>query len=461
MSPADHLALPDGFLLGASTAAYQIEGAVTEGGRGASVWDTFCDEPGRVVDGSSGAVACDHFHRYGEDVALMAELGLDGYRFSIAWPRIQPDGTGPANPAGLDFYDRLVDALLAAGVAPMATLYHWDLPQALEDGGGWLARDTAERFAEYAATVGAHLGDRVAHWIPVNEPNVVTMLGYATGIHAPGRRLMFDALPVAHHLLLGHGLAVGALRAAGATSVGPANNHMPVWAATDSDDDRAAADLYDTLWNRMFSEPMLRGRYPEGFAELMPGPVAEDLATIAAPLDFYGVNYYNPMRIAGPGTDLPSVDLVPSEGLPFVPVAIEGYPLTGFGWPVVPDGLREMLVRLRDEYGDALPPVFVTESGCAYDDEPDSSGEVHDPDRIAYLDAHLGAIAQAVAEGVDVRGYFTWSLIDNFEWAEGYTKRFGLVHVDYPTQRRTRKDSFGWYRDVIAAQHARSGGATG
>lgn len=461
MPPADHLALPEGFLLGASTAAYQIEGAVTEGGRGASVWDTFCDEPGRVVDGSSGAVACDHFHRYGEDVALMAELGLDGYRFSIAWPRIQPDGSGPANPAGLDFYDRLVDALLAAGVAPMATLYHWDLPQALEDRGGWLARDTAERFAEYAATVGARLGDRVAHWIPVNEPNVVTMLGYATGIHAPGRRLMFDALPVAHHLMLGHGLAVGALRAAGATSVGPANNHMPVWAATDSDDDRAAADLYDALWNRMFSEPMLRGRYPEGFAELMPGPVAEDLATIAAPLDFYGVNYYNPMRIAGPGTDLPSVDLVPSEGLPFVPVAIEGYPLTGFGWPVVPDGLREMLVRLHDDYGDSLPPVFVTENGCAYDDEPDAAGEVHDPDRIAYLDAHLGAIAQAVAEEVDVRGYFTWSLIDNFEWAEGYTKRFGLVHVDYPTQRRTPKDSFGWYRDVIAAQHARSGGATG
>jgi beta-glucosidase len=461
MPPADHLALPEGFLLGASTAAYQIEGAVTEGGRGASVWDTFCDEPGRVVDGSTGAVACDHFHRYGEDVALMAELGLDGYRFSIAWPRIQPDGSGPANPAGLDFYDRLVDALLAAGVAPMATLYHWDLPQALEDRGGWLARDTAERFAEYAATVGARLGDRVAHWIPVNEPSVVTMLGYATGIHAPGRRLMFDALPVAHHLMLGHGLAVGALRAAGATSVGPANNHMPVWAATDSDDDRAAADLYDALWNRMFSEPMLRGRYPEGFAELMPGPVAEDLATIAAPLDFYGVNYYNPMRIAGPGTDLPSVDLVPSEGLPFVPVAIEGYPLTGFGWPVVPDGLREMLVRLHDDYGDALPPVFVTENGCAYDDEPDAAGKVHDPDRIAYLDAHLGAIAQAVAEGVDVRGYFTWSLIDNFEWAEGYTKRFGLVHVDYPTQRRTPKDSFGWYRDVIAAQHARSGGATG
>jgi beta-glucosidase len=461
MSPADHDALPPGFLLGASTAAYQIEGGAAEGGRGRSVWDTFCDEPGRIVDGSSGAVACDHFHRYPEDVALMAELGLDGYRFSIAWPRIQPDGAGPANPAGLDFYDRLVDALLAAGVAPMATLFHWDLPQALEDRGGWLARDTAERFAEYAATVGARLGDRVAHWIPVNEPNVVTMLGYATGRHAPGRRLMFEALPVAHHLLLGHGLAVGALRAAGATSVGPANNHMPVWAATDSAEDRQAADLYDALWNKLFSEPMLRGRYPEGFADLMPGPVTEDLAVIAAPLDFYGVNYYSPMRIAAPGTDLPTTDQVPTEGLPVVPVVIEGYPVTGFGWPVVPDGLRELLVSLRDEHGAALPPVFVTESGCAYDDEPDATGAVHDPERIAYLDAHLAAVARAVAEGVDVRGYFTWSLIDNFEWAEGYTKRFGLVHVDFATQRRTPKDSFAWYRDRIAAQHARSGGGAG
>jgi beta-glucosidase len=447
--------LPTGFLLGASTAAYQIEGAVDEGGRGPSVWDTFCAQPGRVVDGSSGAVACDHVHRYREDVALMAELGLDGYRFSVSWPRIQADGTGPALAAGLDFYDRLVDALLEAGVAPMATLFHWDLPQALEDAGGWLVRGTAERFAEYAALVGGRLADRVAHWIPVNEPNVVTMLGYATGVHAPGRTLMFDALPAAHHLLLGHGLATAALRSVGAAAVGTATNHMPVWAATPSDEDRAAADLYDALWNRMFADPVLRGRYPEGFAELMPGTVHDgDLATIAAPLDFYGLNYYNPMRVAGPGTDLPSVDLVPHEGLPFVPVAVEGYPLTAFGWPVVPDGLREILVRLRDDYGDALPPVLVTENGCAYDDVPDEAGEVHDPQRVAYLDAHLRAIGDAITQGVDVRGYYTWSLMDNFEWAEGYTKRFGLVHVDYPTQRRTRKDSFRWYAALCAAHRA-------
>jgi beta-glucosidase len=449
-------ALPPDFLLGASTAAYQIEGATDEGGRGPSVWDTFCAQPGRVVDASSGAVACDHVHRYREDVALMAELGLDGYRFSVSWPRVQADGTGPGLAAGLDFYDRLVDALLEAGIAPMATLFHWDLPQALEDGGGWLVRGTAERFAEYAALVGERLADRVAHWVPVNEPNVVTMLGYATGVHAPGRTLMFDALPVAHHLLLGHGLATAALRSVGAAAVGTATNHMPVWPATSGEEDTAAADLYDGLWNRMFADPVLRRRYPEGFADLMPGDTVRDgdLETIAAPLDFYGLNYYNPMRVAGPGTDLPAVDAVPREGLPFVPVAVEGYPLTAFGWPVVPDGLREILVRLRDDYGDALPPVVVTENGCAYDDVPDATGAVHDPERIAYLGAHLRAVGEAIAQGVDVRGYYTWSLMDNFEWAEGYTKRFGLVHVDYATQRRTRKDSFRWYADLCAAHRA-------
>ena len=458
MSDASGLHLPPSFLLGASTAAYQIEGAVDEGGRGRSVWDTFCAEPGRIVDGSSGAVACDHYHRYAEDVALMADLGLDGYRFSVAWPRVQPDGTGPANPEGLAFYDRLVDALLDAGVAPMLTLFHWDLPQALEDAGGWLVRDTAERFADYAAILGEALGDRVAHWMPVNEPNVVTMLGYATGIHAPGRTMMFDALPVAHHLLLGHGLAVGALRAAGAASIGTANNHSPVWPARDSEADREAARLYDTLWNRLFADPILRGRYPDDLGDLMPAPVAADLEAISAPLDFYGVNYYNPVRVAAPGSDLtgltPLTQLT-AEGWPFVPVAVEGYPRTAFDWPVVPDGLRDLLVGMHQEYGEALPPVFITESGCAYDDAPDADGAVHDPARIEYLDAHLRAVAAAVEAGVDVRGYYTWSLMDNFEWAEGYTKRFGLVHVDYATQRRTPKDSYRWYADLIAAQRAR------
>ncbi len=449
--------LPAGFTFGASTAAYQIEGAVTEDGRGRSVWDTFCEQPGRIVDGSSGAVACDHYHRYAEDVDLMAGLRLDGYRFSVAWPRVVPDGSGAVNPAGLDFYDRLVDSLLAAGVAPMATLFHWDLPQALEDGGGWLERSTAERFAEYAGVVGERLADRVAHWIPVNEPNVVTMLGYATGLHAPGRTLLFDALPVAHHLLLGHGLAVAALRAAGVRSIGTANNHTPVRAASDVAADRDAAALYDGLWNGLFADPVLRGRYPDGFGDLMPGPVAEDLRAIAAPLDFYGVNYYNPTRVAAPGSDLAQVSQAPTvDGIPFVLVELdEDHPRTGFGWPVVPDGLRDLLVGLHEEYGAALPPVVVTENGCAYDDPVSPDGAIHDDRRVDYLASHLRAVGEAVAAGVDVRGYFTWSLIDNFEWAEGYTKRFGLVHVDYATQRRTPRDSYGWYRDVIAAHRSR------
>ncbi|HEX6878533.1 MAG TPA: GH1 family beta-glucosidase [Nocardioidaceae bacterium] len=443
--------LPEGFVFGTSTASYQIEGAVDEDGRGRSVWDTFCSEPDRILDGSSGAVACDHYHRHAEDVALMKGLGVDSYRFSIAWPRVQPDGSGAANEKGLAFYDRLVDELLAAGITPMATLFHWDLPQALEDDGGWMNRDTAERFGEYAAIVAARLADRVGHWIPVNEPNVVTFLGYGLGMHAPGKRLLFDALPVAHHLLLGHGVAVRALREAGAQSVGTANNHTPVWAATDSAEDREAAMAYGALWNRLFAEPMLLGRYPHGYEAGMPGPVAEDLKVIGSPLDFYGVNYYNPTRIAGPSTPAVDGDPYAGEGMPFVVLPIEGYPRTDFDWPVVPEGLRDLLVMLSQEYDGQLPPVFVTESGCAYNDEPDATGRVADQRRIDYLDGHLRAVGQAITAGVDVRGYFTWSLIDNFEWAEGYTKRFGLVHVDFETQRRTPKDSYRWFAEMIAA----------
>jgi beta-glucosidase len=448
--------LPDGFEFGASTAAYQIEGATTEDGRGPSTWDTFCARPGRIIDGSSGEVACDHYHRYVEDVALMQRLGLNGYRFSIAWPRIQPAGSGRVNAKGLDFYDRLVDELLARNIQPMATLFHWDLPQALEDSGGWLSRDTTDRFAEYATLVGMRLADRVAHWIPVNEPNVVTMLGYALGKHAPGKQLMFDALPAAHHLLLAHGRAVNALRSVAARSVGCANNHTPVWPASGDDEDREAGSAYATLWNRLFSDPMLRGSYPEGFDALMPGPVVEDLDVISAPLDFYGVNYYNPTRVAGPDSKLaPDAGVPDMHGLPFKVVAVEGYDRTDFGWPVVPDGLRDLLVMMSHEYDGVLPPIYITESGCAYDDEPDANGRVADAARVAYLDGHLRAVGQAIEAGVDVRGYYTWSLIDNFEWAEGYTKRFGLVHVDYQTQQRTPKDSFHWYGDVIAAHRSR------
>jgi beta-glucosidase len=447
--------LPSGFRFGASTAAYQIEGAADEDGRGPSVWDTFCARPGTIADGSSGAVACDHYHRYPEDVGLMKELGIGGYRLSVSWPRIQPEGSGRANPAGLAFYDRLVDTLLEAGVRPMVTLFHWDLPQALEDRGGWLQRDTVERFAEYATLLGMRLGDRVEHWCPVNEPNIVTMLGHALGVHAPGKQLMFDALPVAHHLNLAHGRAAAALRATGARSVGTANNHAPVWAATDAAEDVNAAALYDVLLNRIFADPMLLGRYPEGFADLMPGPVAEDLAVISAPVDFYGVNYYSPARVADPASPIPPRPGVALENAPFKVVEVEAYPRTAFDWPVVPDGLRELLVGLKTAYGEKLPPIYITENGCAYDDKVGVDGKVHDDDRIAYLDAHLRAVAQAVDEGVDVAGYYTWSMLDNFEWAEGYTKRFGLVHVDYDTQQRTPKDSFAWYRDVIAAHATR------
>jgi beta-glucosidase len=444
MIPVAHPLLPPGFRFGASTSSYQIEGAAGEDGKGPSIWDTFSHEPGRIADGSTGDVACDHYHRLDEDLDLMQRLGLGGYRFSISWPRVLPTGSGHPNEAGLGFYERLVDGLLVRGIQPMATLFHWDLPQDLEDAGGWLNRDTVDRFAEYAALVGERLSDRVEHWIPVNEPNVVTMLGYGNGVHAPGKALGFDALPVAHHLLLAHGRAAIALRAAGAASIGCANNHAPMWPASEDEADVGASKLFDALWNGMFSEPMLFGRYPLDLAPLVePVVQAGDLATIRQPLDFYGVNYYNPMRIAAADEDAP---------MPFEPLEILGYPTTDSGWPVVPDALREWLITLRARYRAALPPIVITESGCSYGTEPDADGVVDDQARIDYLDAHLRAVAVAVRAGVDVRGFYTWSLMDNFEWAEGCTQRFGLVHVDYGTQVRTPKRSFDWYAETIRVQ---------
>jgi beta-glucosidase len=444
---------PD-FLWGVATAAYQIEGAVTEGGRGLSVWDTFSAEPGRTANGDTGAVACDHYHRYAEDVALMKDLGVDAYRFSFAWPRIQPSGSGPANAEGLAFYDRLVDALLAQGIEPVPTLFHWDTPQALEDAGGWMLRDIADRFAEYAAILGERFSDRIGRWITINEPMVVTMFGYAVGAHAPGMQLSFDALPVAHHQLLAHGRAAQALRTAGARSIGIASNHGPTWPATDSEDDRAAAALYDNLVNWMFADPVILGEYPDGIGDGMPGPVADDLALIGGSVDWFGINYYMPSLIGAPGggADTGVTDgFVLPEGLPFEPRAIDGRERTDFGWPVVPEGFGEILQAFATRYGDRLPPIYITENGCAINDGPDESGRVADRRRIEYLDGHLRALRQAMDAGVDVRGYFHWSLLDNFEWAAGYSQRFGLVHVDYATQRRTPKDSFAWYRDMIAS----------
>ncbi|MBO0829833.1 MAG: beta-glucosidase [Streptosporangiales bacterium] len=450
------LSFPAGFRWGVAATAYQIEGAADEDGRGPSVWDTFTAQPGRVADGRDGRVACDHYHRYHEDVALMRDLGVGAYEFSLSWSRVQPTGSGPANDAGLAFYDRLVDALCAAGITPVAILYHWDHPQPLEDAGGWTSRDMTARFADYATLAADRLADRVPFWITMSEPQVLTLLGYATGVHAPGRALMFDALPVAHHLLYGHGLATEALRAAGARDVGIVENHMPVWPASESDADAGAAQAYDLLYNHLFADPVLLGRYPsEEVGAAMPGPVAEDLRTIGAPLDFYGVNYYMPALVGAPRTDGPTggAGLVNAmtmpAGLPFELRPVDGYPRTGFGWPVVPDGLRQVLVGLRDRYGERLPPVYVTENGCSYDDRLDETGRVRDERRIAFHDGHLRAVRAAIDAGVDVRGYFAWSIMDNFEWAEGLTQRFGLVHVDYDTLVRTPKDSYHWYREVI------------
>jgi beta-glucosidase len=455
---------PDGFLWGTATAAYQIEGAVAEDGRGTSIWDAFCAEPGRIRNGDTGEVACDHYHRWAEDVALMAGLGVNAYRFSVAWPRIQPEGRGAANAAGLDFYDRLVDALAERGIEPALTLYHWDLPQALEDRGGWMNRDTAHRFAEYAALVADRLGDRVPTWITLNEPFVHMTEGYGLGTHAPGRALLLDALPAAHHMLLGHGLAVPALRERTAGRITITNNYSPVRAATGSAADRAAAAAFDALQNRLFTDPVLLGGLPDltayGIGGDPPFVRDGDLRAVSVPIDRLGVNYYSPTMVAAPhsapvpsGPSGASVlgevgDRLDGAGLPFQDVPIEGHPSTAFGWPVVPDGLRELLVGLRDRYGDALPPVLVTENGCSARDEPGRP----DLERIAYLDGHLRALHRAVEAGVDVRGYFVWSLLDNFEWAEGYDQRFGLVHVDFATQERTPKASYHWLRGQLEAQ---------
>ncbi|MDI2130102.1 GH1 family beta-glucosidase [Yinghuangia seranimata] len=441
---------PASFVWGVATASYQIEGAAAEDGKGPSIWDTFVRRPGAVRDGHTGDVGCDHYHLLDQDVELMRRLGLDAYRFSLSWPRVLPTGSGTVEPRGLDFYDRLVDRLLEAGVTPTPTLFHWDLPQALEDEGGWLNRETADRFAEFTSVAAERLGDRVKRWITLNEPFIHMAFGYAFGTHAPGRALMLDALPVAHHQLLGHGLATAALRAAVPDAqVLISNNCTPVRHRSDarSDADLAAGSAYDALHNRMFNDPLLLGSYPDLSAYGMEDPAwggvvrDGDLATIAAPLDGLGINYYNPTWVTAPADSaaLLPFDLAEPE---------EAYRRTAFDWPVVPDGLTELLTGLKARYGDALPPVWITENGCS------QPAGLDDRARIDFLAGHLGAVADAMAQGVDVRGYFTWSLMDNFEWAEGYHQRFGLVEVDFDTQTRTPRASFDWYRDLIASQRA-------
>ncbi|MFC5907094.1 GH1 family beta-glucosidase [Streptacidiphilus monticola] len=441
MEPLD-LTLPRDFLWGVATSAYQIEGAVSEDGRTASIWDTFCRVPGAVAGGETGDTACDHYHRMPQDVALIAGLGVDAYRFSLSWPRIQPGGKGPANPRGLAFYDRLVDELLAKGIRPWITLYHWDLPQELEDNGGWPARDTAERFADYAELCVRQLGDRVRWWTTLNEPWCSAVLGYELGIHAPGRNDRGDSLAAVHHLLLGHGLAAQRLRAAAGhpVQVGITLNTTHAIPADDRPASVAAAHHADGLGTRLYLDPLVHGRYPADVVDALHRenvhlPLHDgDLADIAQPLDFLGVNYYTSHVVGADG-----------------PVRRD-LPRTAMDWEIHPEGLTDHLVRLGRDYPGL--PLYVTENGAAFDEPAPSGGEVADPRRTAYLDAHLRAVAAAHAQGADVRGYFAWSLMDNFEWAEGYAKRFGLVHVDYPTQRRTLKQSARWYAATVARSRA-------
>jgi beta-glucosidase len=454
--------LPPGFELGVAMASYQIEGAVHEGGRGTSIWDTFSHTPDKVARGDTGDVACDHFHRYPEDVALMADLGVDAYRLSVAWPRIQPDGRGPVNRQGVDFYSRLVDTLLGRGITPVVTLYHWDLPQALEDAGGWPHRDTAHRFADFAVSVQEHLGDRVQRWITLNEPYCSSVLGYGTGRHAPGVKDAGAALAAAHHLLLGHGLAVDAMREHDAhASYGITLNLEPVSALTDRPADHRAAARSLVLSNLLFSDPVLAGRYPEAAREIWSAASDfsflrdGDLETTSVPLDFLGVNYYFPARVRDVPHDEPEPALRRIDDLGTASPLLADDEVTEMGWPVDADGLRRLMLWLHETYP-GLPPVYVTENGRAAADTVEA-GAVEDTDRIRYVDGHLRALARAVEAGVDVRGYFLWTLLDNFEWAAGYAKRFGLVHVDYDTLERLPKASFEWYREVIASRVTETG----
>jgi beta-glucosidase len=459
------VSFPESFLFGTSTAAYQTEGSVDAGGRGVSIWDTFSHTPGRTRNGDTGDVAAGHFLRLEEDLDLVAELGADAYRFSVSWPRIQPAGRGAANPAGLDFYRRMADGLRARGIAPILTLYHWDLPQPLEDAGGWPHRDTASRFADFAGIVVAALGDRVSRWTTLNEPWCSAWLGYGTGHHAPGDRDLGRAAAATHHLLYGHGLAVQAIRAAApAVEVGISLNPTLARPATGHDDDVAAAWRLDGNCNRLFLDPLFRGCYPADMLEHYRGhrPGFEvirdgDLKVISAPLDFLGVNYYTPRVVAAAaraaaarmaGYCVPAGEPDPIlADMGMIPVVRPDFERTAMGWEVEPDGLTELLTRIGGEYPPI--PIMVTENGAAYSDYVGPDGAVRDPERVRYLDAHLRAILAARESGVDVRGYFVWSLIDNFEWAHGFSKRFGLVWVDYPSGTRIRKDSFRWYRETV------------
>ena len=439
---------PDDFHWGAATASYQIEGAWREDGKGESIWDRFTHTEGRIRNGDTGDVACDSYHRHAADIALLREMNLTSYRFSIAWPRIQPEGSGPAHAKGIDYYGRLIDDLLAAGIRPFPTLYHWDLPQRLQDRGGWPERDTAGRFADYAETAMRAFGDRVDHWLIFNEPSIFTVMGYLAGIHAPGIRDLEAYLRATHTVNLAQGEALRAMRAVRSDSaIGTAFNMSPCQPDGDSEQDAAAAERWHALVNLWFLETALRGRYPEAFVD---GPPLErmgvregDMERVKAPLDFLGINLYSRTFVKHATDDAWGVGAIASR-----PMGGDDGPKTDFGWEVWPDALYEMLMRVTRDFDS--PAIEITENGCSYGDAPDAQGVVHDTRRIEFYRGYLGAVARAIAEGADVRGYHAWSLLDNFEWSEGYSQRFGLAYVDFPTGERTLKDSGRWYGRVAA-----------
>ena len=440
--PADPTAhFPKDFVWGVATSAFQIEGAAAEDGKGASIWDTFCGVPGAIADHSDGDVACDHYHRWADDLDLIAGLGVDAYRFSVSWPRVRPGGSGAWNEKGLAFYERLVDGLIARGIKPYLTLNHWDLPEELQANGGWVNRDTVQRFVEYAQGIAARLGDRVASITTHNEPWVMAVLGYETGLFAPGIKNRAMAMQASHHLLLSHGLALQALRAQGCPArLGIVLNLSPMHAATDSPQDRAKTQLEDGRLLRWYLDPLFRARYPQDVLDDLgadaPHVEAGDLQAIATPMDFLGINYYSRSVV--------------SAGQPW-DVHSSGREVTDMGWEVYPEGLTELLLRLHHDY--PVPPLYVTENGGAFKDEL-VDGRVLDSARTDYIARHIAAVGEAMRQGVRMEGYMVWSLLDNFEWASGYEKRFGIVHVDYATQRRTLKDSALWYRDFLKQRHA-------
>jgi beta-glucosidase len=435
---------PDGFIWGAATSAIQIEGATREDGRGPSIWDAFAAKPGNIKNGDTPAVACDHYHRFAEDLDILAGAGFNAYRFSIAWPRVQPEGRGKPNPKGIGFYDKLVDAMLARGIEPWATLYHWDLPLALGEAGGWLERDTAKRFADYCEICALALGDRIKRWATLNEPFCSAFLGYGMGAHAPGHRDMAESVRAAHRLLLAHGLAIPRIRElCPSSSLGIVLNPSLPLPTSDSEADGTVAKLMGEFASSLYLEPLLGKGYPESLDALFPreayGIEEGDMEVIAAPIDWIGVNYYHEMVVRAEPAN-------PQGGFAIVPPL--GKPVTGLGWEIVPEGLVRILRWVAREAPGM--PLYVTENGAAFPDRADlEAGVCHDPDRVAYLASHLEACGQAIEEGLPLKGYFVWSLLDNFEWAEGYSQRFGLVYVDYPSQRRIPKESLRFMSQVI------------